>query len=195
MLAFRFANPLVSLFINCRHLAGHLRFFSSSPPALPPVDSPIPEPTAPPNRPAVAICSSPSRARKLYAFFSQPRWIRIRRVPIKLPNLPPSWRGRTALLFSDLHLATSTRGIQPPHRVHGRTLNPDIILIPANLFDGPRCAPDASLLPSNSVPRPSACTFPPANHDEVGGAAQYALRLLAPASAFSAMKKSLGRPP
>ena len=32
------------------------------------------------------------------------RWIRLRRITVKLPNLPASWRGRTALLLSDLHL-------------------------------------------------------------------------------------------
>ncbi len=54
------------------------------------------------------------------------RVIRIRRIAVELPGLPESWRGRRAVLLSDLHLGNINRvGIQPAHGQNdGRRCSP-----------------------------------------------------------------------
>jgi len=37
-------------------------------------------------------------------------WTRIRRITVRLENLPETWRGRTAALISDLHLGHVRNG-------------------------------------------------------------------------------------
>ena len=56
------------------------------------------------------------------------RWIRERRLTVTLPGLPESWRGRTALLVSDLHLG-HVNGAAFAGRVAdiARRLNPDAV--------------------------------------------------------------------
>ena len=102
------------------------------------------------------------------------QWIRIRRVPIHLSNLPPSWRGRTALLFSDLHLG-NINGLGFSRRIAYLTarLNPDIVFIPGDLFDGTKCDPDRLAAPFKQLSPPLGMYFSTGNHDEFGGAAQY----------------------
>jgi hypothetical protein len=192
LLGFRFANPLVSLFYKIAAIwLGIFDFFLLAACLCRLVDSAQYLTGLHRNRPAVAILFfSLALLVSIYGLLNA-RWIRIRRVPIKLPNLPPSWRGRTALLFSDLHLG-HINGVGFSRRIASMAarLNPDIILIPGDLFDGPGAPRTASLLPSNSFPRPSACTFPPATMTSLAALRNTQLRLLAPASAFSAMKKS-----
>jgi len=70
-------------------------------------------------------------------------WIRVRRITVKLPNLPASWRGRTALLLSDLHLG-NINGVRFSRRIAAMAaqLKPDIIFLPGDLFDGSKIDPD-----------------------------------------------------
>jgi predicted MPP superfamily phosphohydrolase len=102
------------------------------------------------------------------------RWIRIRRVRIQLANLPASWNGRTALLFSDLHLG-HVNGLRFSRRIANLAarLQPDIILIPGDLFDGVKCDPDRLTAPFKQLAPPYGIYFSTGNHDEFGGAAQY----------------------
>ncbi len=102
------------------------------------------------------------------------RWIRERKITIRLPNLPPSWRGRTALIFSDLHLG-HINGIGFARRIakKARQLNPDLILIPGDLFDGTRADPKELAAPLFGLPAPLGVYIVLGNHDEFGGAAHY----------------------
>jgi len=63
--------------------------------------------------------------------------LRVKRVAIKLDNLPQQWRGRTAVLVSDLHLG-HIRNYGFVSRVARRiaALRPDIVLIAGDLYDG-----------------------------------------------------------
>jgi hypothetical protein len=103
------------------------------------------------------------------------QWIRIRRATIHLPNLPSVWRGRTALLFSDLHLG-NINGLRFSRRIVNLAarLNPDIVFIPGDLFDGTKCNPDRLAAPFKQLSPPFGVFFATGNHDEFGGAAQYA---------------------
>jgi predicted MPP superfamily phosphohydrolase len=102
------------------------------------------------------------------------RWIRVRRVPVRLPNLPESWRGRTALVLSDLHLG-NINGLGFSRRIArlAERLGPEIVLIPGDLFDGVKADPDELLAPFKDLAAPFGIYFCSGNHDEFGGVAHY----------------------
>ena len=62
---------------------------------------------------------------------------RVTRVTIKLPGLPPQWRGGTAALVSDLHLG-HMRNVRFVRRVVNKllALQPDMVLVAGDLYDG-----------------------------------------------------------
>lgn len=63
--------------------------------------------------------------------------IRVIRIKVQLPNLPVSWRGKKAVMVSDLHLGHVLReGFAK--KVIGKinSLNPEIVFIPGDFFDG-----------------------------------------------------------
>ena len=64
-------------------------------------------------------------------------WTRVRRVAVKLPNLPESWRGRVAALVSDTHLG-HVRGARFLQRIVTTLtrLQPDIVFIAGDMYDG-----------------------------------------------------------
>ena len=102
------------------------------------------------------------------------RRIRLRRVPVHLPNLPAAWRGRTALLFSDLHLGHINRlGFSRRIAAMAARLNPDVILIPGDVFDGTPVAPDRLAAPFKQLSPPFGIYFTTGNHDEFGSTAKY----------------------
>jgi len=103
------------------------------------------------------------------------RIIRIRRIAVQLAGLPSSWRGRTVLVMSDLHLghingpAFSRRIVATVKR-----LNPEIIFIPGDLFDGSKVDAAALIAPFAEFTPPLGSYFSTGNHDEFGNAAHYA---------------------
>jgi predicted MPP superfamily phosphohydrolase len=64
-------------------------------------------------------------------------WTRINRITVKLPSLPASWRGRSAVLVSDVHLG-NVRGRSFTQRIVKaiNQLNPHVVFIDGDLFDG-----------------------------------------------------------
>ncbi|MGB6192170.1 MAG: metallophosphoesterase, partial [Terracidiphilus sp.] len=102
------------------------------------------------------------------------RRIRLRRVPIKLANLPAAWVGRTALVVSDIHLG-NINGERFARRIAAmaRQLDPDIIFIPGDLFDGMKVNPERIAAPLYKLAPPLGVYFVTGNHDEFGGAEQY----------------------
>jgi uncharacterized protein len=63
--------------------------------------------------------------------------LRVTRVTVPLDHLPPQWRGRTAVLVSDLHLG-HIRNYGFVSRVVRRiaALKPDIVFVAGDLYDG-----------------------------------------------------------
>jgi hypothetical protein len=76
------------------------------------------------------------------------RWIRVRRITVKLPHLPQSWRGRVAALVTDVHLG-SINGTGFIKRIVAtlRPLRPDIVFIAGDLYDGTKVEPYAAVAP------------------------------------------------
>jgi len=62
---------------------------------------------------------------------------RVKHLSIQLPNLPESWRGRTAALISDLHLG-HVRNLGFARRIAAclRASRPDAVFIAGDLYDG-----------------------------------------------------------
>jgi predicted MPP superfamily phosphohydrolase len=103
------------------------------------------------------------------------RFIRVRRIPIQLPGLPASWRGRTALIVSDLHLG-HVNGLAFSRRIAvlAARLKPDAIFLPGDLFDGSKIDAAALAEPLRALAPPFGSYFSTGNHDEFGDTAHYA---------------------
>jgi hypothetical protein len=101
-------------------------------------------------------------------------WIRVRRVAIQLPHLPASWRGRKAVLISDLHLG-SVNGAGFCSRVTtlAMSFKPDIVFIPGDLFDGTRANLDRLIAPLKQLTPPFGIYFSTGNHEEFHDIADY----------------------
>lgn len=106
-------------------------------------------------------------------------WIRVRRIRVKLPNLPASWRGRTALLLSDLHLG-NINGVRFSRRIAAMAaqLKPDIIFLPGDLFDGSKIDPDRLTSPLKQLSAPHGIYFSSGNHDEFGRSSLYTAAII-----------------
>lgn len=102
------------------------------------------------------------------------RFIRIRRIPVLLPGLPESWRGRTAMVISDLHLGhVNGPGFSRRIVELAARLNPDVIFIPGDLFDGGKANAAALAEPFSALAPPFGSYFSTGNHDEFGHTALY----------------------
>jgi predicted MPP superfamily phosphohydrolase len=102
------------------------------------------------------------------------RFIRIRRIPVQLAGLPASWRGRTGLVVSDLHLG-HVNGPAFTRRVVALAarLNPDIVFLPGDIFDGAKADALALAEPFRALAPPFGAYFSTGNHEEFGNAAYY----------------------
>jgi uncharacterized protein len=100
--------------------------------------------------------------------------IRVRRVPIKLPNVPASWRGRTAALVTDTHLG-HVRGVRFARRIVAMVsrLRPDIVLIAGDLYDGTAANVRELAEPLRSLSAPHGTYFIAGNHEEFGDRTKY----------------------
>jgi hypothetical protein len=107
------------------------------------------------------------------------RRIRERRLTVTLPNLPHTWRGRTALLISDMHLG-NINGASFARRIVGiaRRLNPHMILIAGDLFDGSKADPSRIAGPLFTLAPPFGIYFSGGNHEDFGDAGQYESTLI-----------------
>lgn len=103
------------------------------------------------------------------------QWIQVREVRVKLPGLPESWRGRTALVVSDLHLG-HINGVRFCRRIAklGAGLRPDIVFLPGDLFDGTKADARRLASPLRELTAPLGLYYSSGNHDEFGGAEHYA---------------------
>jgi uncharacterized protein len=64
-------------------------------------------------------------------------WVRVKKISVKLQNLPAAWQGRTAVLASDLHLGhVRYRGFSARIVRKISSLRPDIVFLAGDLFDG-----------------------------------------------------------
>jgi uncharacterized protein len=95
--------------------------------------------------------------------------VRVRRIAVSLPNLPPSWRGRTAVVVSDLHLG-HINALGFSRRIVSliTRLNPDVVFIAGDIFDGVKVDPERLAAPFKQLSPRFGVYFATGNHDEFG---------------------------
>ncbi len=109
----------------------------------------------------------------VYSIFRAAR-TRVKRVAIKLPNLPAAWRGRTAALVSDLHLGHIRNRRFLRHIVRMLTrLRPDILFIPGDLFDGTEIDPNRLAEAWAGFSAPFGAYFVTGNHEQFSSPSKY----------------------
>lgn len=101
-------------------------------------------------------------------------WTRVRRIAIRLENLPEAWRGRRAALISDLHLG---------HVLNGKFLRrmvtmvmkaePDIVFIAGDLFDGTAIDARKAAEPLRALRAAHGAYFVAGNHEQFGDDTKY----------------------
>jgi predicted MPP superfamily phosphohydrolase len=102
------------------------------------------------------------------------RIIRVRRIALQLPNLPAAWRGRRAILISDLHLGPiNGAGFCRRMVAKAARCEPDIVFIPGDLFDGTKADLDRVLAPFKAFTAPFGIYFSTGNHEEFTVATHY----------------------
>jgi len=100
--------------------------------------------------------------------------VRTKHISVKLPNLPESWRGRTAALVTDVHLG-HVRARFFMQRVINllRRNNPDIVFISGDLYDGGNVNPGEVVSPWKSYSPPFGAYFVTGNHEGFTNPAKY----------------------
>jgi uncharacterized protein len=102
------------------------------------------------------------------------RIIRVRRIGLKLPNLPAAWKGRRAVLMSDLHLGpVNGAGFCRRLLTTAARYRPDIVFIPGDLFDGTKVDLDRVIAPFKEFNPPLGTYYSTGNHEEFTVATHY----------------------
>jgi len=170
LLGFRFSNMFVTVIYRLAATwLGFLNFFFYAACLCWLVDLPLRLMSLPQHRPLIAIALfTLALLAGIYGLFNA-LWIRVRRVTVKLPNLPAPWRERTAVLLSDLHLGNvnGTKFSRRVARLVARQ-NPDIVFLPGDFFDGTRMDPNTLAAPFLKLAPPLGIYFSTGNHDEFG---------------------------
>ena len=109
----------------------------------------------------------------IYGLFNA-RIFRIRRMIVRIPDLPEQWRGRRAVVMSDLHLGP-INGARFCRRLVAQAarLQPDIVFLPGDLFDGTHADLDRLLEPFRELAAPLGIYFSTGNHEEFTATTQY----------------------
>ncbi len=133
-------------------------------------------------RPEAALAARPWIGTTLFGLailislygFANARRIRERHVTVSLPNLPPSWKGRTALLATDLHLG-NVNGAGFSRRIANtvRRLNPSILFLAGDLYDGSKADAVQVASPLFELAPPFGMYFCGGNHEDFGDPAVY----------------------
>ncbi len=101
-------------------------------------------------------------------------WLRVKRVRVRLPGLPESWRGRVAALVSDTHLG-HVRGLGFLRRIVTlvNRAKPDIVFLAGDLYDGTAVDAEKLASPLRGIVAPHGTFFVTGNHEEFRDPAQY----------------------
>jgi len=101
-------------------------------------------------------------------------WVRTKRISVKLENLPDSWSGRTAVLVTDLHLGHFHHRAFSAKIVRKiAALNPDIVFIAGDMFDGTRVNALEVTQPWKHLRVSLGSYFVNGNHELFGGVSHF----------------------
>jgi uncharacterized protein len=95
------------------------------------------------------------------------RRIRERRIKVKLRGLPEQWRGRRAVLMSDLHLGNINKaGFCRKVVAIAAKHEPHVVFIPGDLYDGSTAKLDELVAPFKELKPRFGIFFSTGNHEE-----------------------------
>jgi predicted MPP superfamily phosphohydrolase len=96
--------------------------------------------------------------------------IQITRYEVMLSNLPEVWKGKKAVLVSDLHLG-QVRGKSFSAKVAGVINNeqPDIVFVAGDLYDGVKVEEKEIIAPLSTIKASWGIYYAPGNHEEMRG--------------------------
>ena len=102
------------------------------------------------------------------------RWVRVRRITIRLPNLPQAWRGRRAALVTDTHLG-HINGKRFMRRIVAmlRRVGPDVVFISGDMYDGSKGDYRRLAEPWKSLSSRFGIYFVTGNHEEFSDRGKY----------------------
>lgn len=91
---------------------------------------------------------------------------RVKRIEVKIANLPEAWRGKTIVQISDVHLG-NVFGKNFLAKVVAQTnaIDPEMVVITGDLFDGMGDDLKHSVLPLNDIKAPRGMYFVTGNHE------------------------------
>ncbi len=101
-------------------------------------------------------------------------WIRVKRVTVRLPNLPEAWRGRMAALVSDTHLGP-IRNERFASKVVSLLLRtkPDVVFLAGDLYDGTAADIQRLAQPWSLLSAPLGSYYVTGNHEEFSTRGEY----------------------
>jgi uncharacterized protein len=99
---------------------------------------------------------------------------RVRRLRVRLPHLPTAWRGRKAVLISDLHLGhVWNSGFARRIVAKIAKLRPEIVWISGDLYDGTAVDAERAAAPLADLKPPLGTYFVEGNHEEFSDPRKY----------------------
>src|SRR5882724_11769051 len=99
---------------------------------------------------------------------------RVRRITVRLENLPEAWRGRKAALISDLHLGHVRNG-GFLRRIVAKVMKekPDAVFMAGDLYDGTAIDAAQAAEPLRKLRAPQGTYFVAGNHEQFGDDSRY----------------------
>jgi predicted MPP superfamily phosphohydrolase len=98
------------------------------------------------------------------------RIARVIKVQVSLPNLPPAWKGKTAVMVSDLHLGHVLReGFAQKIINNINALKPEIVFFPGDFFDGAKTDFNHLANLFKQVKSTHGIYYVTGNHEEIAG--------------------------
>jgi predicted MPP superfamily phosphohydrolase len=99
---------------------------------------------------------------------------RVRRITVRLENLPAAWRGRKAALISDLHLGHVRNG-GFLRRIVAKVMKekPDAVFVAGDLYDGTAIDAAQAAEPLRDLRAPQGTYFVAGNHELFGDDSQF----------------------
>ncbi len=109
---------------------------------------------------------------------------RVEHVTVRIRNLPPAWRGRTAVQITDIHLGLVLGREFFAHVVERiNSENPSVVFVTGDLFDGVDGRLDELVSPLNGIRAPLGIYYVTGNHETYLGTQR----------AYEALKKTRAR--
>jgi len=103
----------------------------------------------------------------LYGIWNSSR-VRVTRVTASLPDLPHAWRGKRMVFFSDVHLGNvRAEGFAKKIVRKVQALNPSVVVIGGDLFDGMKCDAEKLAAPFKDLHPPHGVYFVSGNHEYI----------------------------